>query len=108
MTNPEWRNGLRPEIADEIEFIISAFGKAPKNARDIRSSRQRAAGSTTCTPRARSLSVTSTSGACWRSSGYKNEHDLKRDEPGRIRRVIAGVVLLVLGEPHPSVVDALN
>jgi subtilisin family serine protease len=108
MTNPEWRLGLKPEIADEIELIISAFRDAPENPKEISVVPTEGGGVHYMYAEGEILVTDEHLGRVLEILGYKNEHDLKRDEPGRIRRVIVGVVLLVLGEPHPSVVDALN
>ncbi len=102
-----FRNGLRPGIADEVERLIGAFRDHPDGGREI-----------TVVPVNGGIDHMYAEGEIL----VRDEHldrvlevielpsrqDLERDEPDRIRRVIAGHVLLTLREPHAVVTDALD
>ena len=81
MTNPEWRPGLKPEIADEIELIISAFREAPENPKDISVVPTEGGGVHYMYAEGEILVTDEHLGRVLEILGYKNEHDLKRDEP---------------------------
>lgn len=108
MTEPgDWRNGLRPKIADEVEHIVDAFRDHPDGGKQI-----------TVFPANGGIDHMHAEGEILVREEHLDrvleviEHpsreDIERDEPGRIRRVIAGFVLLTLDEPHPAVSDALD
>jgi subtilisin family serine protease len=108
MTEPGgWRNGLRPKVADEIEHIVEAFRDHPDGGKQI-----------TVVPVNGGVDHMYAEGEVLVRDEHLDrvleviEHpgraDLERDEPGRIRRVNAGHVLLTLGEPHAVVADALE
>ena len=101
----DWRAGLRQRVVDEIDHVIHAFRPSPGEGVEIKAAR----------------------------SGNRVDHlyaegqILVRDEylsqvleilelpdeaelrgADRMRRVIAGVVLLTLDDSHPAVLDALE
>ncbi len=108
MTEPgDLRNGLRPKIADEIEHIVDAFLHHPDGGKAI-----------TVVPANGGVDHMYAEGEILVREeyldrvleviGHPNRQDIERSQPERIRRVIAGHVLLTLSEPHPSVAEALD
>jgi hypothetical protein len=108
MTEPGGlRNGLRAKIADEVEHVIDAFRNHPDGTKQI-----------TVVPVNGGIDHMYAEGEILVREEHLDrvleviEHpsrqDLERNEPERIRRVIAGHVLLTLGEPHAAVSEALD
>jgi hypothetical protein len=111
----DWRNGLRPKIADEIEYIQGAFRDPPR--------REHAD-----PPRGREIIAVATSDGgldymfaegeilvrdeyfdrVLEILGHPPRHDLEQAEPSPIRRVIAGVTLLTALGRHSTTLGALT
>ena len=104
--NENWRDGLRPQVADEIDGIISAFRGSSDRRPEIKPARNDrgvdhlyAEGQILVSPAYldRVLEIL----------GQPGERDLVQNDSARIRRLAGGVVLLMLAEPQPAVRDAL-
>ncbi len=113
MTEPSsWRNELESRIADRVQFIVDAFASPDNGGTDI--------GVVVAADRTvnymyaeHQLLVREQSlGQVLEILQQPTEADLRRDEPDRVQRVIAGVVLLTLGQvadgERPTVVSALR
>ena len=109
MTEPgDWRNSLEPKIADEIEHIVGAFRDAPDGGREIKVVPTGNGGVDHMYAEGEILIREEHFARVLEVLGHPSQQDLERDEPGRIRRVLAGFVLLTLGDPNPSVPEALD
>jgi hypothetical protein len=99
-----WRSDLQQSILDQVEYIVSAF-----HDHGIEIGVETAHGGVDYMYAERQLLVRDEYlGRVLRILGPQTEEDLLRDEPDRVQRVIAGVVLLTLTATHPSVPDALD
>jgi hypothetical protein len=108
MTEPgDWRNGLRPKIADEIEHIQGAFRDRPGGGKEITVVAANG-GVDHMYAEGEILVREEHLDRVLEILGHPSRPDLERDEPGRIQRVIAGSVLLTIGDPHPVVSEALD
>ena len=106
MTEPgDWRNGLRPHVADEIEHIVRAFRDRPDGAKEI-----------TVVPVDGGVDHMFAEGEILVREEHLDrvleavEHPTRQEleQAGRLQPVIAGHVLVTLGEPHPTVSAALD
>ena len=113
MTEPSsWRNELEPRIADRVQFIVNAFASPENGEIEIG----------VVVDADRTVDHMYAEGQLLVREPYlgqvleilqqPTEADLRRDEPDRVQRVIAGVVLLTLGQvpggERPTVTSALN
>jgi subtilisin family serine protease len=109
MTEPAgWRNGFAPKVADEVEHIVGAFRDAPGGGRDITVVPNGTGGIDHIHATGEILVREGSLDRVLEILEQPARADLERDEPDRIRRVIAGYVLLTLGSPHAAVADALD
>jgi Subtilase family len=106
-----WRNDLIPKIADQVEHIVGAFRDSPVRAKEIK-----------VAPANGGVGFMYAEGEILVRDQYLGrvleileqpaERDLARDEPDRVQRIIAGVVLLTLGQTpggeRPTVIGALT
>jgi subtilisin family serine protease len=101
------RSGMRPRVADEVEHVVRAFRNRPGGGKQI-------------------TVVTANGGIDHMYAEGEillhEEHvdrvlglleqptrvDIEKDDPNRIQPVTGGFVLLGLGDPHPTVADALD
>ena len=113
MTEPSsWRNELESRIADRVQFIVDAFASPDNGGTDI--------GVVVAADRRvdymyaehQLLVREQYLGQVLEILQQPTERDLQQDEPDRVQRVIAGVVLLTLGQTpggeRPTVISALN
>jgi hypothetical protein len=113
MTQPgSWRNDLEPSIADRVEYIVNAFASPDNGAIEI--------GVVVGDDRMVDYMYAENQllvrerylGQVLDILRQPNEADLAQNEPDRVQRVIAGVVLLTLGETsdgeRPTVIGALD
>src|ERR1022692_983535 len=110
VTEPDsWRNDLEPKILDQADYIVRAFRDSGTEIGVVSANRgigyMYAEGQVLVREQhlARVLEILQ----------QPNLADLERDDPGRLRRVIAGVVLLTLGpttdgRERPTVIGALG
>jgi subtilisin family serine protease len=99
------RNGLRSKIADEVEHVVGAFRDHPDGGKQI-----------TVIPANGGIDHMYAEGEILVREEHLDrvleviEHPSRPDveQDGRIRRVIAGHVLLTLGERHATVSEALD
>jgi hypothetical protein len=101
----DWRAGLHQRVVDEIEHVIHAFRPSPGEGVEIKAARGE--------NRVEHLYAEGQILVRDEYLGQVLEILELPDEPelrgvGRIRRVIAGVVLLTLNESQPAVLDALD
>jgi len=109
MTEPAgWRNGLEPKIADEVEHVVRAFADARAGGRQITVVPDGAGGVGHMHAEGQILVREEHLPRVLDVLEHRTREDLEQDEPGRIRRVIAGYVLLTLGGPHSTVAEALD
>lgn len=110
MTEPSgWRNGLRPDIAEEVEHVVSAFSDAPDDrARQITVVPNGTGGVDHMHAEGEILVREEHLPRVLEILGQPSREDLDRNQPGRIRSVIARYVLLTLDDPHPAVAEALD
>jgi subtilisin family serine protease len=101
----DWKAGLERRVVDEIEYVIDAFRPSPGEGIDIRVARGEnpvdhlyAEGQI--------LVRDEYLGQVLEILELPSEGELR--DAGRLRRVIAGVVLLTLAEAQPAVLDALD
>jgi hypothetical protein len=103
-----WRNGLHPTIADEAEHIVGAFRHAPDGGRSVTVVPAEDGGIDHMHADGEILVREEHLHRVLELLGEPVRQDLERDQPGRIRRVIAGHVLLTLADAGPSVAQALD
>jgi subtilisin family serine protease len=109
MTEPSsWRNGFAPKVADEIEHIVGAFRDAPGGGREITVVSNGTGGIDHMHAAGEILVREEYLDRVLGILGQPSRADLEQNQPGRIRRVIAGHVLLTLDDPQPVVADALD
>jgi Subtilase family len=109
MTNPlDWRNGLRPEIADEIEYIISAFASRPDGGKVITCAPTPGGGVDYIYAEGEILIRDQYLASVQEIIARMRRQDGKEEVPDRTERVIAGVVLLILADPRPAVRELLD
>jgi hypothetical protein len=116
MTSPrEWRNGLQPEIADEIEYIIGNLGRAEKGGKEIKFVPTPGGGVDYMYADGEILVRDEYLGPVRDILAEMREPDGKPEvadrtpaDPDQAQRVIAGVVLLTLAEPRPTVPALLD
>jgi hypothetical protein len=100
------RNGLRPKIADEVEHVVGAFRDHPDGK------------AITVVPANGGIDHMYAEGEILvrdehldrvlETIEHPSRQELERNEPERLRRVLAGHVLLTLRDPHAAVSDALD
>jgi hypothetical protein len=109
MTEPGGlRNGLLTKIADEVEHVVGAFRDHQENARHITVVPAVDGGMDHMYAEGEILVREEHLDGVLAAIEHPSRADLERDEPSRIRSVIAGHVLLTLGDPHATVADALE
>ncbi len=101
-----WRDGLRPQVVDEIDGIIRAFRGSSGRRPDVRAARND-----------HGVDHLYAEGQILIRADYLErvldileqpaERELLADPSGRIRRLVGGVVLLTLADPQPTVLEAL-
>jgi len=101
----DWKAGLERRVVDEIEHVIRAFHPSPEEGVVIKAARGEnrvdhlyAEGQI--------LVRDEYLGQVLDTLGLPTEPELR--DAGRIRRIIAGVVLVTLDEAQPAVLDALD
>src|ERR1017187_9082205 len=104
VTEPDsWRHELEPRIADQVDHIVSAFHDEGIEIGVVTANR--------------GVGYMYAEGQLLVRDDYlgrvleilqRDEPDQERDEPDRVRRVIAGAVLLNLGETQLTVPEALS
>jgi hypothetical protein len=104
----DWREHLEPKIVDEIEIIVDAFCQDPDGRTDILVVPDGDGGLGYMCAADQILVRDEYLGRVLQLLDEHTELDLKRAEPPRIRRVIAGVVLLILRGSGRSVPEALD
>jgi subtilisin family serine protease len=109
VTEPaDWRSGLGPIVADEVEHVVDAFRDAPGGGRQITVVPNGTGGVHYLHAEGEILVREEHLARVLEILEHPSQEDLERDEPDRIQRVIAGHVLLTLGQPHPLVAEALD
>jgi subtilisin family serine protease len=101
----DWRTGLHQQAVDEIEHVIRAFRPSPSGGVEIKAARGDN-GVDHLYAEGQILVRDEYLAEVLDVLGLPDEPTLRA--AGRIRRVIAGVVLLTLDESTPAVLDALN
>jgi len=101
----DWRAGLQQQAVDEIEHVICAFRPSSGGGVEIKAAR-RESGLDHLYAEGQILVRDEYLGEVLDVLGLPDEPTLRA--AGRIRRVIAGVVLLILDESTPAVLDALD
>jgi subtilisin family serine protease len=101
------RNGLRPKIADEVEHVVAAFRDYPDGGKQI-----------TVVPANGGIDHMYAEGEILvredhldrvlETIEHPSRQELERNEPERLRRVLAGHILLTLGDPYNAAADALD
>jgi subtilisin family serine protease len=110
VTEPDsWRNDLEPKILDHVDYIVRAFRDAGTNIGVVPAVNR---GIGYMYAQDQILVREQHLGRVLEILQQPSEADLERDDTGRLRRVIAGVVLLTLvrtpdGE-QPTVISALG
>jgi subtilisin family serine protease len=101
----DWRAGLRPRVVDEIDHVIHAFRPSPGEGVEVKAARSEnrvdhlyAEGQL--------LVRDDQLGPVLEILNLPSEAEMR--DADRLRRVIAGVVLLTLDEAQPAVLDALD
>jgi hypothetical protein len=102
---------VEPWVADEVEYVIGAFRDSSDGGTEIRvATADRGVGF--MYKEGQLLVREEYLGRVLEILQQPAEADLRRDEPDRVQRVIAGVVLLTLGQipggERPTVIDALS
>ncbi len=109
MTEPGGlRNGLKIEVADEVEHVVGAFLNHPDGAKQITVVPAIDGGIDHMYAEGEILVRDEHLDRVLEVIEHPSRQDLERNEPSRIRRVIGGHVLLTLSQPHPTVADALD
>jgi hypothetical protein len=103
-----WRDALEHRIAHEADHIIERFHDAPDGGRRITVVPAGDGGIDHLHAEGEILIREEHLPRVLQILEHPSQQDLERDEPGRLRRVIAGFVLLTLGDPHPTVAEALE
>jgi subtilisin family serine protease len=101
----DWRVGLQQKVVDEIDHVIRAFRPSPGEGVEIKAAR-RDDGVDHLYAEGQILVRDEYLGQVLEILEFPDEQQLRG--AGRIRRVIAGVVLLTLDESQPTVLDALD
>jgi hypothetical protein len=100
-----WKNVLSASVVDQVRCIVRAFNRegikigvarAPDDELDYLYAKRQLLVRDEYLDRVRQILQP------------QEEPDEERDDPARVRRVIAGVVLLTLTEKHPTVPEALT
>lgn len=101
-----WRDGLRPQVVDEIDGIIRAFRGSSDRRPEIKAARNDGG-----------VDHLYAEGQILVRPGYLErvleileqpaERDLLATAPERLRRVVGGVSVLTLADPQPAVSEAL-
>jgi hypothetical protein len=102
-----WKDGLKAGSADEVEHIIRAFRRASDGRIEIKVARSHH-GVDYLYAEGRILVRDEYLDRVLEILEPETDRDQVRSDPDRVRRVIAGVVLLTLGEGRPLVVEALE
>jgi hypothetical protein len=113
MTEPgSWRNDLEPRIADRVRFIVDAFASPDNGGIEIGVVVDADRRVDYMYAEHQLLVREQYLGQVLEILQQPAERDLQQDEPERVQRVIAGVVLLFLGQTpggeRPTVISALN
>jgi Subtilase family len=99
VTEPSsWRNELEPKIADHVRYIVDAFASPDNGGTDIGVVVAADRGLDYMYKERQLLVHEQQLGRVLEILGQPNEADLEQNEPDRVQRVIAGVVLLTLGQ----------
>ena len=101
----DWRVGLQQRVVDEIDHVIRAFRPSPGEGVEIKAARSDDAVDHLYAE-GQILVRDEYLGQVLEILEFPDEQQLRG--AGRIRRVIAGVVLLTLDESQPTVLDALD
>jgi subtilisin family serine protease len=101
----DWRVGLQQRVVDEIDHVIRAFRPSPGEGVEIKAARGDD-GVDHLYAEGQILVRDEYLGQVLEIPEFPDEPQLRG--AGRIRRVIAGVVLLTLDESQPTVLDALD
>ena len=104
--NSDWRASLEPRIADEIGHIVDQW--RDKRGTDITVIPAANGGIDHMYSEGEILVREEHLPRVLQVLGQPGREDLERDQPGRVRRVIAGYVLLTLAEPYETVAAALD
>jgi hypothetical protein len=109
MTNPsDWRNGMRPKVADEAEHIVRAFRDGPNGGKLITVVPAGEGGIDHLHAEGEILVREEYLDRVLETLGDASRQDLEANQPARIQRVIAGVVCLTLADPARTVADVLE
>jgi subtilisin family serine protease len=101
----DWRVGLQQRVVDEIDHVIRAFRPSPGEGVEIKAARGDD-GVDHLYAEGQILVRDEYLGQVLEILEFPDEEQLR--DAGRIRRVIAGVVLLTLDESQPTVLDSLD
>jgi hypothetical protein len=102
----DWKSSLLPRIADEIGHIVGEF--RDKRGTDITVVPADNGGIDHMYSEGEILVREEHLPRVLQVLGRPSQDDLEQDHPDQLRRVIAGYVLLTLGEPHDRVAAALD
>jgi hypothetical protein len=113
MTEPgSWRNDLEPRVADRVEYIVNAFASPDNGGIEIGVVVDADRRVDYMYAEHQLLVREQYLGQVLEILEQPAERDLEQDEPDRVQRVIAGVVLLILGQTpggeRPTVISALD
>jgi subtilisin family serine protease len=109
LTNPgDWRNGLEPRIADEVEHVVRAFHDGSNGGKQITVVPTGGGGIDHMHAEGEILVRDNQLDRVLATLGEPSRADLEAGQPDRIQRVSAGVVLLTLAGQTRSVVDTLD
>lgn len=109
MTTPaDWRGGLRPDAADEVDHIIGAFRGHPAGEKPVTVVPTADGGVGHLHSEGEILVQEQHLDRVLDVLGQPSRRDLERDEPGRLQRVTTGVVLHVLATGAASVTETLD
>jgi len=102
----DWRVGLDQKVVDEIDYVVRAFRGSSDRRPEVKAARTDG-GVDHLYVEGQILVRAEYLDRVLEILGQPAERDLVRDEPERLRRVVGGVAVLVLADPHPTVQEAL-
>jgi hypothetical protein len=109
MTMPDdWRNGLAPRVADEVEHVVQRFREAPAGGKDITVVPAENGGIDHMHAEGEILVRDEHVDRVLEILGQPSRPDLERDQPGRLQRVTTGIIRHALPDSAASVAETLE